>query len=74
MACLHANAEDRKCQMVVVSDDAALPRAKGITGARGVAGLPRNTLAGEAAAACRPVLLGRREEVDGRRDERQEDG
>ena len=38
MACLHANAEDRKCQMVVVSDDAALPRAKGITGARGVAG------------------------------------
>jgi dihydroxyacetone kinase len=38
MACELANAEGRKCQMVVVADDAALERSKGVTGARGVAG------------------------------------
>lgn len=38
MACEIANNEGRKCRMVVVADDAALEREKGITGARGVAG------------------------------------
>uniref|UniRef100_A0A7S3QBP9 Dihydroxyacetone kinase n=1 Tax=Chaetoceros debilis TaxID=122233 RepID=A0A7S3QBP9_9STRA len=38
MACEIANSEGRKCQMVVVADDAALERTNGITGARGVAG------------------------------------
>lgn len=38
MACELANAEGRQCQMVVVADDAALERSKGVTGARGVAG------------------------------------
>uniref|UniRef100_A0A7S4JGT7 Dihydroxyacetone kinase n=1 Tax=Odontella aurita TaxID=265563 RepID=A0A7S4JGT7_9STRA len=38
MACELANAEGRKCRMVVVADDCAVERTKGITGARGVAG------------------------------------
>mmetsp|Transcript_8913 Transcript_8913/g.10315 ORF Transcript_8913/g.10315 Transcript_8913/m.10315 type:complete len:616 (-) Transcript_8913:199-2046(-) len=38
MACELANAEGRKCAMVVVADDTALARTKGVTGARGVAG------------------------------------
>lgn len=38
MACEMANQEGIPCRMVVVADDCALPRAKGITGARGVAG------------------------------------
>ena len=38
MACELANAEGRKCSMVVVADDSALERTKGVTGARGVAG------------------------------------
>ena len=38
MACELALAEKRKCQMIVVSDDCAVPRNKGITGSRGVAG------------------------------------
>ncbi len=38
MACEIANNEGRKCKMVVVADDTALEREKGITGARGVAG------------------------------------
>lgn len=38
MACELANAEGRKCAMVVVADDSALERTKGVTGARGVAG------------------------------------
>eukprot|EP00551_Chaetoceros_affinis_P010231 CAMPEP_0203677534 /NCGR_PEP_ID=MMETSP0090-20130426/28522_1 /ASSEMBLY_ACC=CAM_ASM_001088 /TAXON_ID=426623 /ORGANISM="Chaetoceros affinis, Strain CCMP159" /LENGTH=598 /DNA_ID=CAMNT_0050544445 /DNA_START=16 /DNA_END=1812 /DNA_ORIENTATION=- len=38
MACELANAEGRKCSMVVVADDSALERKKGVTGARGVAG------------------------------------
>jgi len=38
MACEMANSEGRKCRMVIVKDDCALPRTKGITGARGVAG------------------------------------
>mmetsp|Transcript_353 Transcript_353/g.544 ORF Transcript_353/g.544 Transcript_353/m.544 type:complete len:259 (-) Transcript_353:1720-2496(-) len=38
MACELANAEGRKCKMVVVADDCAVPRNKGATGARGVCG------------------------------------
>jgi dihydroxyacetone kinase len=38
MACEMANSEGRLCRMVIVKDDCALPRTKGITGARGVAG------------------------------------
>ena len=38
MACEKANMEGINCQMVVVADDCALERSKGITGARGVAG------------------------------------
>lgn len=38
MACEKANQEGISCQMVVVADDCALERTKGITGARGVAG------------------------------------
>ncbi len=38
MACEMANNEGRKVKMVVVADDAALEREKGVTGARGVAG------------------------------------
>ena len=38
MACELASAEGYGVSMVVVADDCALPRAKGITGARGVAG------------------------------------
>ncbi len=38
MACELANAEGRLVKMVVVADDCAIERKKGITGARGVAG------------------------------------
>jgi dihydroxyacetone kinase len=38
LACERANQEGISCQMVVVADDCALEREKGITGARGVAG------------------------------------
>ncbi len=38
MACEIANNEGRNVKMVVVADDAALAREKGVTGARGVAG------------------------------------
>jgi len=38
MACEIANSEGRNVKMVVVADDAALEREKGVTGARGVAG------------------------------------
>lgn len=38
MACERANGEGIDCQMVVVADDVAVPRTKGVTGARGVAG------------------------------------
>jgi len=38
MACEIANGEGRPCKMVVVADDCAIPRSKGETGARGVAG------------------------------------
>ena len=38
MACEIALAEKRNCQMIVVSDDCAVPRNKGVTGSRGVAG------------------------------------
>ena len=38
MACELANAEGRLVKMVVVADDCAIGRKKGITGARGVAG------------------------------------
>ena len=38
MACEIANNEGRNVKMVVVADDAALEREKGVTGARGVAG------------------------------------
>eukprot|EP00986_Skeletonema_menzelii_P020917 scaffold32674_cov154-Skeletonema_menzelii.AAC.1 len=38
MACEIANAEGRLVKMVVVADDCAIERKKGITGARGVAG------------------------------------
>lgn len=38
MAAERANQEGLPCALVVVADDCALPRTKGITGARGVAG------------------------------------
>ena len=38
MACEMANAEGRMVKMCIVADDCAVPRKKGITGARGVAG------------------------------------
>ena len=38
MACELANAEGRKTAMVVVDDDVAIPRKKGVTGSRGLAG------------------------------------
>jgi len=51
MACEKANAEGIPCKMVVVADDCALPREKGITGARGVAGTVLvHKIAGAAAA------------------------
>lgn len=52
MACERANQEGIPCQMVVVADDCALPRTKGITGARGVAGTVLvHKIAGAAAKA-----------------------
>jgi dihydroxyacetone kinase len=51
MAVEKANQEGILCQMVVVADDCALPRTKGITGARGVAGtVLAHKVAGAAAA------------------------
>mmetsp|Transcript_275 Transcript_275/g.371 ORF Transcript_275/g.371 Transcript_275/m.371 type:complete len:581 (+) Transcript_275:64-1806(+) len=51
MACEKANLEGIDCQMVVVADDCALERSKGITGARGVAGTVLvHKIAGAAAA------------------------
>ena len=51
MACELANAEGRKCKMVVVADDCAIPRTKGVTGARGVCGTVLvHKIAGAAAA------------------------
>ena len=51
MACEKANMEGIPCQMVVVADDVAVPRQKGITGARGVAGTVLvHKVAGAAAA------------------------
>jgi len=38
MACELANAEGRNTTMVVVDDDVAIPRKKGVTGSRGLAG------------------------------------
>jgi dihydroxyacetone kinase len=52
MACELANAEGRNCKMVVVADDSALERTKGVTGARGVAGTVLvNKVAGAAASS-----------------------
>jgi len=52
MACEMANQEGIPCRMVVVADDCALPRTKGITGARGVAGTVLvHKIAGAAAKA-----------------------
>ena len=52
MACERANQEGIPCEMVVVADDCALERTKGITGARGVAGTVLvHKVAGAAAAA-----------------------
>jgi len=51
MACEKANMEGIQCAMVVVADDCALERSKGITGARGVAGTVLvHKIAGAAAA------------------------
>jgi len=51
MACEMANTEGRKCRMVVVADDCAIPRDKGATGARGVCGtILVHKVAGAAAA------------------------
>jgi dihydroxyacetone kinase len=51
MACEKANMEGIQCRMVVVADDVAIPRKKGITGARGVAGTVLvHKVAGAAAA------------------------
>lgn len=38
MACEIALAEKRNCKMIIVADDCAVPRNKGLTGSRGVAG------------------------------------
>jgi dihydroxyacetone kinase len=51
MACEMANAEKRPCQIVIVADDCAIPRSKGETGARGVAGTILVHKAAGAAAA-----------------------
>jgi triose/dihydroxyacetone kinase / FAD-AMP lyase (cyclizing) len=52
MACEMANQEGIPCRMVVVADDCALERTKGITGARGVAGTVLvHKIAGAAAVA-----------------------
>ena len=52
MACELANAEGRRCKMVIVADDCAIPRSKSETGARGVAGTVLvHKVAGAAAAA-----------------------
>jgi triose/dihydroxyacetone kinase / FAD-AMP lyase (cyclizing) len=52
MACELANQEGIPCHMVVVADDVAMERSKGITGARGVAGTVLiHKVAGAAAAA-----------------------
>lgn len=52
MACEKACQEGLSCRMVVVADDCALERTKGITGARGVAGTVLiHKIAGAAAAA-----------------------
>jgi dihydroxyacetone kinase len=51
MAAEKANQEGIHCEMVVVADDCAIPRTKGITGARGVAGTVFiHKIAGAAAA------------------------
>eukprot|EP00529_Nitzschia_sp_RCC80_P010720 CAMPEP_0113515862 /NCGR_PEP_ID=MMETSP0014_2-20120614/41225_1 /TAXON_ID=2857 /ORGANISM="Nitzschia sp." /LENGTH=619 /DNA_ID=CAMNT_0000412567 /DNA_START=156 /DNA_END=2012 /DNA_ORIENTATION=- /assembly_acc=CAM_ASM_000159 len=51
MACEMANQEGIPTQMVIVADDCAVPRTKGITGARGVAGTVLvHKIAGAAAA------------------------
>ena len=52
MACERANAEGRRVRMVVVADDCAVARQKGITGARGVAGTVLVHKAAGAAAAA----------------------
>ncbi|KAG7363453.1 dihydroxyacetone kinase [Nitzschia inconspicua] len=52
MACEMANQEGIPCRLVVVADDCALERTKGITGARGVAGTVLvHKIAGAAAVA-----------------------
>jgi triose/dihydroxyacetone kinase / FAD-AMP lyase (cyclizing) len=52
MAAERANQEGITTEMVLVSDDCALPRTKGITGSRGVAGTVLvNKIAGAAAAS-----------------------
>eukprot|EP00980_Cylindrotheca_fusiformis_P030971 scaffold25694_cov127-Cylindrotheca_fusiformis.AAC.2 len=56
MACEKACQEGTSCMMVVVADDCALERTKGITGARGVAGTVLvHKIAGAAAAAGKPL-------------------
>mmetsp|Transcript_20062 Transcript_20062/g.22978 ORF Transcript_20062/g.22978 Transcript_20062/m.22978 type:complete len:605 (-) Transcript_20062:145-1959(-) len=56
MACERANQEGILCRMVVVADDCALERTKGITGARGVAGCVLvHKIAGAAAMAGRSL-------------------
>jgi triose/dihydroxyacetone kinase / FAD-AMP lyase (cyclizing) len=56
MACELANQEGIPCAMVVVADDVAMERSKGITGARGVAGTVLiHKVAGAAAAAGKSV-------------------
>jgi triose/dihydroxyacetone kinase / FAD-AMP lyase (cyclizing) len=56
MACEKANMEGIDCQMVLIADDCALERTKGITGARGVAGTVLvHKIAGAAAASGRTL-------------------
>jgi dihydroxyacetone kinase len=56
MACEMANQEGIPCQLVVVADDCALDKSKGITGARGVAGTVLvHKVAGAAAIAGKPL-------------------
>lgn len=57
MAAERANQEGIQTNMIVVADDCAIPRAKGITGARGVAGTVLiHKIAGAAAGKCSLVI------------------
>eukprot|EP00934_Nitzschia_sp_Nitz4_P007566 Nitzschia sp. Nitz4//scaffold2_size372955//29228//31018//NITZ4_000360-RA/size372955-exonerate_protein2genome-gene-0.235-mRNA-1//1//CDS//3329546587//7556//frame0 len=69
LACEMANQEGIPCRMVVVADDCALPRQKGVTGARGLAGTVLvHKVAGAAAAKGKSLddIVQLANEVNGR--------